>query len=145
MPPADQGPAVGAWTRRLVHLFLLVFAVTGVAHLELFPFSGFRLFSELRPAERQSWELRAVDETGDETPIRLADLPLGFRNSTTLLRSFDDLTPADRDEICDAWAAPRRDRGEPVVNVHIYSVVQSVRPDGPPPTRSLAYECGGAR
>jgi len=143
MPPADEGPAVGAWTRRLVHLFLLAFAVTGLATLELFPFSGFRLFSELRPAERQSWELRAVDEAGDEIPIRLGDLPLGFRNSTTLLRGFDDLTTAERDAICDAWAQPLRDRDVPVVGVRVYSVVQSVRPDGPPRTRTLAYECGG--
>jgi hypothetical protein len=145
MPPADDGPAVSAWTRRLVHLFLLVFAVTGVATLELFPFSGFRLFSELRPAERQSWALRAVDEAGDEIPIRLADLPLGFRNSTTLLRGFEDLSSAERDEICDAWAQPLRERDVSVVGVRIYSVVQSVRPDGPPPTRTLAYECGAPR
>jgi hypothetical protein len=145
MPPADEGPAVSAWTRRLVHLFLLVFAVTGVATLELFPFSGFRLFSELRQAERQSWELRAVHESGDEIPIRLAELPLGFRNSTTLLRGFDDLTAAERDEICDAWAQPLRDRDVPVVVVRIYSVVQSVRPDAPPRTRTLAYECGAQR
>ncbi len=143
MPPADEGPAVSAWTRRLVHLFLLVFAVTGVATFELFPFSGFRLFSELRPAERQSWALRAVDEAGDEIPIRLADLPLGFRNSTTLLRGFDDRSSAERDEICDAWAQPLRERDVPVISVRIYSIVQSVRPDGPPPTRALAYECGG--
>ena len=143
MTVADEGPPVSARTRRFVHLFLLVFAITGVAHLELFPFSGFRLFSELRPAERQSWELRAVDETGGEIAIRLGELPLGYRNSTTLLRGFAGLTAVERDEICDAWAAPLRDRGNAVVSVRIYSVVQSVRPDGPPPTRALAYACGG--
>ena len=97
-----------------MHLFLLVFAVTGVAHLELFPFSGFRLFSELRPAERQSWELRAVDDGGrrDPDPAR-ATCPSGYRNSTTLLRDFDDLTTAERDAICDAWAEPLRDRRRP--------------------------------
>lgn len=143
MPVADDGPPVGAWTRRMVHLFLLVFAVTGVAHLELFPFSGFRLFSELRPAERQSWELRAVTEAGDEVAIRLADLPIGYRNSTTLLRTFDDLTPAERDAICEAWAEPLRDRGVAVTLVRVYSLLQGVRPDAPPPVRRLAYECGG--
>jgi hypothetical protein len=140
---ADPGPAVTARTRRLVHLFLLVFAITGVAHLELFPFSGFRLFSELRPAERHSWELRAVDPSGDELPIRLGDLPLGFRNSTTLLPGFDDLTAAERDEICDAWAGPLRADGIAVVRVHVYAVQRSVRPGSPPPERRLAYECGG--
>jgi hypothetical protein len=144
MPAADEAPAVTARTRRLVHLFLLVFALTGIAHLELFPFSGFRLFSELRTAERQSWQLRAVDEGGDEHAIRLADLPLGYRNSTSKLRSFGDLSAARRDEVCDAWAEPLRERGTQVTSVRVYSVVQSVRPDGPPAVRRLAYECGGS-
>ena len=143
MTVADDGPAVTARTRRLVHLFLLVFAVTGVAHLELFPFSGFRLFSELRPSERHSWELRAVDEAGEELPIRMGELPLGYRNSTLLLRDFDDLHPSERDEVCDAWAGPLRDAGTSVVQVRVYSVVRGVRPDAAPPERRLAYECGG--
>jgi hypothetical protein len=145
MPVPDEGPPVSGRTRRLVHLFLLVFAVTGVAHLELFPFSGFRLFSELRPSERQSWQLRAVDEEGAEIAIRLTELPLGYRNSSTLLRDFDALTPDERDDICDAWAQPLRDRGTSVREVRVYAVVQVLRRDAPPPVRTLAYECGGSR
>lgn len=142
MPVADEGPSVSRRTRRLVHLFLLVFAITGVARLEVFPFSAFRLFSELRPAERESWELRAVDEVGDEIPIGIADLPIGYRNTTTQLLDFEDRSPADQDAICDAWVAPLRARGTEVSSVRIYSVVQGVRPDSPPPTRELAFECG---
>jgi hypothetical protein len=143
MPVADDGPSVGAWTRRFVHLFLVVFAITGVAHLELFPFSGFRLFSELRPADRLSWQLRAVDAAGEETPIRLAALPIGFRNTSRRLRTFDHLSQAERDDICDAWAQPLRESGAQVARVRVYAVVQSVWPHAPPPTRRLAYECGG--
>lgn len=143
MQQADQGPVVSERARRWVHAFLFVFAVTGVAHLELFPFSGFRLFSELRPAERASWQLRAVDGDGTETAIRLAELPLAYRNTTRLLLEFDHLSAAARDEICDAWAQPLRDGGAPVEGVRVYAVVESVRPDGPPPRRTLAYECGG--
>ena len=92
----EEVPAsVSARTRRAVHLFLLVFALTGLAHLEVFPFSGFRLFSELRSDERVSWQLRAVDAAGEESPIRLSDLPVGYRNSTKLLPGFADL-PARR-------------------------------------------------
>src|SRR5688572_9336998 len=131
MAEPDEGPEVTPRTRRLVHLFLLVFAVTGVARLELFPFSAFRLFSELRPAERASWELRAVDARGEERAIRISELPLGFRNSTTLLEDFDDLTAAEQDEVCDAWAEPLRAAGTEVVGVRIYSVVRRVQPGGP--------------
>ena len=142
MQVVEEEPVVSARTRWFVHALLLTFALTGVAHLELFPFSGFRLFSELRHAERESWQLRAVDEEGEETAIRLGDLPLGFRNTTTLLRGFDDLSARERDEVCDAWAEPQREGGTAVVGVRVYAVVESVRPDGPPAVRTLAYECG---
>lgn len=131
-------------TRRLVHLFLLVFAVTGVAHLELFPFSGFRLFAEVRSDERVSWQLRAVDAAGDEHPIRLGALPLAYRNTSLLLLEFPSLDAAERDAICNGWAQPRREAGEAVAAVRVYRVVEGVRPGSPPPTRTLAYECGGS-
>jgi hypothetical protein len=140
---SEDPPQVSRRVRFGVHAFLFAFAVTGVAHLELFPFSGFRLFAELRPSVRESWQLRAVDAAGAETAIRLSELPVGYRNTTTLLLTFDDLTPAERDEVCDAWATPLRDAGADVVGVRVYAVVDEVRPDDRPPRRTLAYECGG--
>ena len=141
----EEVPAsVSARTRRAVHLFLLVFALTGLAHLELFPFSGFRLFSELRSDERVSWQLLAVDADGEESPIRLSELPVGYRNSTKLLPGFADLTEAERDAICDAWAAPTRASGQEVVEVRVYEIVQGVHPDAAPPDRRLAHTCGAS-
>lgn len=143
MEVAEDGPAVGRLTRAAVYAFLLVFAVAGFATLEVFPFSGFRLFSELRPSVRESWQLRAVDAAGDETSIHLGELPVAYRNTTTLLLGFDDLTAGERDEVCDAWAMPLREAGTEVVGVRVYAVVDDVRPDDRPPRRTLAYECGG--
>jgi hypothetical protein len=131
--------------RRTVHWFLLVFAITGVAHLELWPFTGFRLFSELRTAEREGWRLVAVDDAGEEHPIRLGELPVAYRNTARLVDGFDRRTAAERDAVCDAWAEAVRQEGGEVDHVRIYAVVASVRPDGPPPTRTLAYECGSGR
>lgn len=143
MEAAEDEPTVTTRVRVGVYAFLLAFAVTGFATLEVFPFSGFRLFAELRPSVRESWQLRAVDATGAETPIRLGELPVGYRNTTTLLLTFDELTPGERDEVCDAWAAPLREAGADVVSVRVYAVVDEVRPDDRPPRRTLAYECGG--
>jgi hypothetical protein len=140
---ADTDPdRISPATRRGVHLFLLVFAITGIAHLELFPFSGFRLFAEVRGAERVAWQLRAVDGDGHEEAIRLGELPVAYRNTTTLLHEFPGLTAAERDRICDAWTQPARADGRPITSVRVYEVVESVRPDGPAPRRRLAYECG---
>lgn len=135
----------GRGVRRGVYCFLAAFAIAGLAHLELYPFSAFRLFSELRPAERQSWQLRAVTADAGEQPIRLGDLPIAYRNSTRLLLDFPDLSKRQRDAICDAWAQPLRDAGELVDAIRVYAVVESVRPHGPPPQRRLAFQCGTMR
>ena len=126
-----------------MHAFLLVFAITGVAHLELYPFSGFRLFSEVRDDVRISWDLRAVDQEGEEVDIDVDRLPLGYRQAKRLIPTMIDLSAHERDEMCDAWAEPLRQRGVDVVRVRVYRTVASVRPDGPPPERTLRYECGG--
>ncbi|MEQ1786418.1 MAG: hypothetical protein ABL966_05150 [Acidimicrobiales bacterium] len=143
MEPVDDGATVSARTRALVYAFLLTLAVTGVAHLELFPFSGFKLFSERKPSVRESWALRAVDERGEEIPIRIGDLPLAYRNTSRLLLTFDGLSAPARDEICDAWSTPLREDGVEVTGVRVYRVVDEVKPDDRPARRSVAYECGG--
>jgi hypothetical protein len=140
---AVREPDVSPLTRHLLHAFLLVFAVTGIAHLELYPFSGFRLFSELRGEERTSWQLRGVDAEGEEVGISLGHLPLGYRQTARLIPGMADMSASERDELCDAWAEPLRDRGVDAVGVRIYRTVASVRPDGPLPERKLVYECGG--
>lgn len=120
--------------------FLGVFAVLGVAHLEWFwPFTGFRLFSELRPAERESWQIVAVDEDGEEAVVHLTELPVAYRTTTRLIaEEFDDMTAAERDEVCAAWV---REHDGGVVEVRVYNVVTRLRPDAPPPQRTLAYRC----
>ena len=137
-------PAVSARTRRFVHAFLSVFLVCGFATIEVIPFSGFRLFAELRGDERRSWQLRAVDDAGDEHPIVLGDLPLAYRKSTLLIDGWDDLDADRRDEVCRAWSGPLRASGVVVEEVRIYALVTSLRPDGPPPERRLAHTCGRA-
>ena len=144
-PDGGAGVGVSRRVRRGVHLFLLAFAVTGVLHLELWPFTGFRLFSEVRTAQHEGWAIVAVDGDGEERAIRLAQLPVAFRNTGRLIDGFDRRSTAERDAICDAWADAARAHGEDVDRVRIYSVVESVRPDGPPPVRTLAYECGTGR
>jgi hypothetical protein len=141
MPAADV-PAVTRRTRRALHLFLLVFAITGLFTLELFPFSGFRLFAEVRGPDREYWELRVVDGRGLEHPLHLSDLPLAYRSTTTLIDGFADRSPAQRDAVCAAWAQPLRDAGETVLEVRIYAAVDDVRPRGEPTTRALVYTCG---
>lgn len=142
MPDLEIPAGVSPRLRRAVHLFLLVFAITGLAHIELWPFTGFRLFSELRGSERAAWSIAAVDADGAERTIELHDLPVAYRNTSKLLEGFGHRSVASRDAVCDAWAEPRREAGEEVVGVRVYALTISVRPGGPPTRRILAYECG---
>ena len=139
---AVHDPAVSPRTRHLVHAFLLVFAVTGIAHLELHPFSGFRLFAELRGEERTSWDIEAIDGEGHAIPIVLDELPLGYRQSWRFIPGLDERPRAERDAICDAWAGPLRAQGHEITTVRVFRTVGSVRPDAPPAERTLVLECG---
>jgi hypothetical protein len=131
--------------RRTVHAFLLVLAVTGLAHIELWPLTGFRLFSELRGSTREGWAIVAVDPAGAEHTIDLQELPVGYRYTSKILEHFSGLSAEERDDVCDAWSGPRRAGGDAVMSVRVYRETFSVRPHGPPPIRHLAYECGSAR
>ena len=126
-----------------MHAFLAVFAITGLARLEIHPFSAFRLFSELRGDERVAWQLRGVRGDGTEVAIRLGDLPLGYRQTTRRIPEMEAMSGAERDAICDAWAGPLRHDGVDVVAVRVYETVTVLGPDDRPPERSLLFECGG--
>jgi hypothetical protein len=128
--------------RWFVYGFLGLIVVCGVAGIEAWPLTGFKLFSAIRSDERVSWQIVWVDPDDHEEVISLAELPVSYRNTTTILLTFDHLTPAARDEICDAWAQPHRDRGRPVESVRIYRKVSLLGPDRSPPTRELRWECG---
>ncbi len=141
--PPGSGDPVSARTRRAVHWFLLVFAIAGVAHLELWPFTGFRLFSELRPRLREGWELVAVDQDGAEHGIDLQHLPIAYRNTTRVLPGLVEGSRAEQQDACRAWAVPVREAGDEVVGIRVYAVIDDVRPDGAATQRTLAFECEG--
>ena len=74
MEVAEDGPAVSPRVRVGVYAFLLVFAITrrgDASRCSRSAASGSS--ASCAASERESWQLRAVDATGDETPIRLGD------------------------------------------------------------------------
>jgi hypothetical protein len=137
----EETSGVPRWAPWFVHGLLAVVVICGLLRLELFPMSAFKLFSGLRHDEHKSWAIRAVDGE-DETSIRLGDLPVGFRNTSSILNDFDDMSRRERDAVCAAWAEPLRHDGWTIDLVRIYRVTTSVRPGGPPPVSELRWECG---
>jgi hypothetical protein len=141
LAPSEAGePPVTRRHRIVAYGLVGIVAFCGLARIEAWPLSGFRLFSAVRHDTHESWSLRAVHD-GEEEPLSLADLPVAYRNTTRILHDFPDMSPAERDAVCNAWVDPLREDGQEIDELRIYLVTRSVKPGGPPPERDLMWEC----
>ena len=137
----DVGPGV----RAFVWTFLAVFVVCGVAGLNLWPFTGWHLFSQVRTDRITAWEITTVDGVGQELGVAFADLPAGYRSSSHVAAGLARLSEAQRLAVCRAWASADPERRQ-VVEVRVYAIEESLRDPGVR-TRELRHVCkvaGGA-
>lgn len=143
--PAAQPAPAPRWARWFVSAFLALFVVCGVAGLEAWPLTGWRLFADARQARQPGFQAVTVDRAGRETPIPFRGLPVGYHGDVQVLKSFGGL-PRDRQAaVCQAWAEAVRTRGGEVAEVRIYQtltdVSQRLGDRGAPPARTLRYTC----
>ena len=88
--------------RAVVYGALAALAWCVVMQVEAWPLSAFRLFSLPRSGTEVAWEISQVDAAQRESPLDLAGLGRGFRQSAHQLPSLARDT-ARRDAACDAW------------------------------------------
>jgi hypothetical protein len=142
-----ERPAVPAWTRWFVAAFLAAFVVCGVAGIEAWPLTGWRLFADARRPVQAGWEAVTVDALGRETPVPFRDLPAGFHGNVQVLKGFAGLDAGEQAAVCRAWADAVRAGGGQVEAVRIYRTVADVSrrvgDRGAPPARELRWTCGG--
>jgi hypothetical protein len=138
----DQAPR---WARWFVGAYLATFVVCGVAGLEAWPLTGWRLFADARQARQPGFQAVTVDRAGQETPIPFADLPVGYRGDVQVLKGFAGLPTERQAAVCQAWATAVRERGGEVAEVRIYQTVTDVSrragDRGAPPERTLRFTC----
>jgi hypothetical protein len=118
---------VGPGVRALVAVFLSVFVVCGLLQVEAWPFSGWQLFSHVRTAEIQGWLATGVGPDGIERPIPFGSFAAGHRGELGVLKGFDGLSPADRRDVCRAWADEMTRIGAEVVEIRIYATAVPTR------------------
>jgi hypothetical protein len=131
--------------RAFVVVFLVAFAVCGLFGLELWPLTGWRLFSQLRTDHQVAWRATAVGDDG-EKQIPFDDLPRAYRNFPLVMRTFSELPPAEQGAACRAWLeAARRERpGTRTVRLYRIDWYLSHRHgsrEGPPPRSTFLLAC----
>ena len=144
-PAPTATEPVPRWARWFVGAYLAVFVACGVAGLEAWPLTGWRLFADARQARQPGLQAVTVDGQGRETPIPFRDLPAGYRGDIQVLKGFAGLPTARQAAVCQAWAQAVRERGGEVAEIRIYQTLTDVSARvgdrGAPPQRTLRFTC----
>jgi hypothetical protein len=144
--PAVRGDTVPRWSRWFVRVFLGLFVLCGVAGIEAWPLTGFRLFSHLRHEQAVGWLRTAVGPDGEEQPVDLTGLPQGYGSFVLVVTSFASRPKDEQDAMCRAWVSGL-ERVDPAVRaMRIYRLDRALGPrrNGRPaasPPKTLLFSC----
>ena len=96
---ADRAPRSA---RILVGILLVLMFVPGVIGFDVWPLTGWRLFSLSRDADQTRWVLEAVDADGERRVVSLEELPLGYRHAEWPMAELPGASADRRDAVCSA-------------------------------------------
>jgi hypothetical protein len=113
---------VPRWVRAFVALYLGAFAVCGFGSIEMWPFTGWQLFSRQRLRVQTHLEARASDGSGVERALPFDRYPIAYRGSSLVVNRFMRLPRERQRATCDAWTAGARALGMNVRTIRIYEV-----------------------
>ncbi len=143
---SEAGREIPRATLWFVRIFLAVFFICAVFGVELWPFTGFRLFSHLRTQTQTVWQAD-TQGPGGPTPVDFNQLPRAYQGFQLIMPTFADLPPATKEATCQAWLRELR-LSEPEPSTTALSLVKEtwnalpragVRPASS--QQDLVYEC----
>ena len=100
MSPVADGPTRAQ--KRFVVGLLALLCIPGAIGFELWPLTGWRLFSATRDATQTRWVLEAIDADGTSTVVDPDDLPYGYRNAEWPMSRLPQASEATRTDVCEA-------------------------------------------
>ncbi|HET6830518.1 MAG TPA: hypothetical protein VFH44_04115 [Solirubrobacterales bacterium] len=109
------------FARPFVAVMIALMLACAVFVWEPWPFTSFRLFSNLRLDHQTAWSATTVDRAGNEDPYPLGAEDHGFRGFPFTMVEFTSAPAERQDELCRLWveAAPEL-VGRDAVAVRIY-------------------------
>lgn len=121
-PPDDVTDRLPARARPVTYGLVAVFLVAGLAQVEFWPVTAFRLFSTNRGPEQTRWELAVVDANGSESRVDLARLPPALKGVDETLPRLAGAPPAAAAATVRPWLIASGHAYADVTKVRVYSV-----------------------
>ncbi|HEY6416609.1 MAG TPA: hypothetical protein VIX41_10240, partial [Acidimicrobiales bacterium] len=95
----DAVPRSARW---LVGALLVLLLVPGLVGFDLWPLTGWRLFSLARDETQTLWVLEAVDGDGSSRLVDVEELPLRYRHAEWPMADLPGAATARRQAVCEA-------------------------------------------
>jgi hypothetical protein len=139
--PSDASDGPSRLTIGAVLFVLALLFAAGVGTKEWWPFTGWRLYSNIKGPTSGSYFAYRVDPSGEEHVVDYHDLPYAYARAPYILEKFPKLSTGERDALCDALAHGERAAGRDVAAIAIYWERRRVVPvDGERHTKLLERE-----
>lgn len=88
--------------RWLVGALFVLLLVPGLVGFDLWPLTGWRLFSLARDDTQMLWVLEAVDGDGSSRLVDVEELPLRYRHAEWPMADLPGASTARRQAVCEA-------------------------------------------
>lgn len=98
----DASDAVGRPARYFVTALTGLIVVFAASDVEVWPLTGWRLFSTLRDETQTEWVAEATNANGESRIVSYEELPLGFRNAAWVVDNLPDASADEREDVCQA-------------------------------------------